>query len=91
MVLSVFFLLLVLFPDSFLVIGLFEMFQGCELPRTAILLVESVSHFHVREQRRAQVSAVDHSQPQESLGSAPPQVRGFTHNTSICVQYKFCL
>lgn len=36
------------------VLGPFEMFQGCELPRTAILLVEFVSLFHFHEQRRAQ-------------------------------------
>lgn len=38
-----------------LVLGPFGMFQGCELPRAAILLVEFVSVFHFPEQRRAQV------------------------------------
>lgn len=38
-----------------LVLGPFEMFQGCELPSTVILLVGSVSLFHFNNQRRAQV------------------------------------
>lgn len=38
-----------------LALGPFEVFQGCGLPRTAILLVEAVSLFHFNDQRRAHI------------------------------------
>lgn len=38
-----------------LALGPFEMFQGCGLPRTAVLFLEAVSLFHFSDQSRAQL------------------------------------